>query len=289
MADDALLPLEISPKNIIAGKSEFQLWNEIVETAKKLCAGISDPIEKARAIYDFLNQNRDGAVFAYDEKAIRGEGFARRAVETWAEKKGDCDEMAYLFVAMARAAGLEAGFVDVAELETPGTVKHGCACIFVENGDEQLNYRRFSEDFSFRSRTLSIAGIGGNNLAMALIDPTVGIFGAQYLKADYMGDVGADFYNKRGYSLGQKGEYERALGEYEKVILLVRGIGRYENILGACHYNKGYTLMKLGRLDEAEKSFREALKYIREKEPVMIIERYLFEIDSSRKARGISH
>ncbi len=65
-----------------------------------ITAGHSNVEGKLRAIYDFIVQN-----FHYESERT---GNPRTAIETWNAKSGDCDELSFVFVSMARSIGIPA-------------------------------------------------------------------------------------------------------------------------------------------------------------------------------------
>ncbi len=78
---------------------------EIKNTSAEITAGITNPVEKARAVFNFV---RDTMKYVYPPES-RG---AAAALKTC---KGDCGQYSALFIALARAAGIPArqqsGFV----------------------------------------------------------------------------------------------------------------------------------------------------------------------------------
>jgi len=76
------------------------------------------PQDKAKAIYEWMVAN-----IKYDRSADRA-GY-RSARETYEGNVGVCGEMAYLYIAMARTAGLECHYVDVSRTVWGGG-NHAC-------------------------------------------------------------------------------------------------------------------------------------------------------------------
>ena len=73
------------------------------ELAAKVAADKKTPLEKARAIYDYVSQN-----MSYDKS---GTGWGRGDVLYACEaKKGNCTDFHSLFIAMARSQGIPARF-----------------------------------------------------------------------------------------------------------------------------------------------------------------------------------
>jgi len=64
-------------------------------------------------------------------------GHTRTALEVFAQREEpgqsfDCDELSYLYVALARAVGLAAYYVDVQQDEHGKVVPHACAAVFLD-------------------------------------------------------------------------------------------------------------------------------------------------------------
>lgn len=86
-APDALVPVTGAP----------------AEVAAKVTADKKTPLEKARAIYEYVLQN-----MTYDKSSgAYGRGDALNALQT---KKGDCTDFNSLFMAMARSQGIPSRF-----------------------------------------------------------------------------------------------------------------------------------------------------------------------------------
>jgi transglutaminase-like putative cysteine protease len=76
---------------------------QIAELSRQQTAGVTDPLEKARKIYDYVI-----ATMHYDHD---GSGWGRGdAVWACNAKHGNCTDFHSLFIAMARAAGIPARF-----------------------------------------------------------------------------------------------------------------------------------------------------------------------------------
>ncbi len=76
---------------------------EIAELSREQTQGVTDPLEKARKIYDYVI-----ATMHYDHD---GSGWGRGdAVWACNSKHGNCTDFHSLFIAMARAAGIPARF-----------------------------------------------------------------------------------------------------------------------------------------------------------------------------------
>jgi len=85
----------------------------------------SSDIEKALAIYDWMVKHID-----YEEGGFYGE---RNAHEVFKAKQGICGEATYLYMLMARYAGLIANYVDVHIDHTGEKVDHACAGVMLDD------------------------------------------------------------------------------------------------------------------------------------------------------------
>ena len=88
--------------------------------------------EKAEKLYHWMREH-----IAYDreksEKILQGiNGHYRNSLETFYDKKGVCGEQAFLYVNLARIAGLSAGFVKVDET-FDGKDLHACAAVHLDD------------------------------------------------------------------------------------------------------------------------------------------------------------
>ena len=81
----------------------------IRELARRLTAGLTSDREKARAIYDYVAKNT-----YYDVQKYRNDEFALddSALKTLELKKGVCQDYSFLTIALLRAIGMEARFVE---------------------------------------------------------------------------------------------------------------------------------------------------------------------------------
>ena len=98
---------------------------------EKLTAGKKDVVSKLRAIYDEIVQN-----FHY---VTERSGNPKTAVETWNSKGGDCDELSFVFVSMARSIGIPA-WVEYGLLYNGTTWAQHAWVKTVIPADDKLNY-----------------------------------------------------------------------------------------------------------------------------------------------------
>lgn len=83
--------------------------------------------QRANALYDWIHSN----VSYGDSKRRFFQARYRTAKETLVGKEGVCGEMAYLYVASARAIGLKSNYVNVRRDFQNKTVHHACAAVYV--------------------------------------------------------------------------------------------------------------------------------------------------------------
>jgi len=85
---------------------------EFKDVAKKLTKNDTNVLEKLRTIYNVIVDN-----FHYQSER---KGLPSSAVETWNRGDGDCDELSFVFVSMARSLGIPA-WVEYGLVYTQGT------------------------------------------------------------------------------------------------------------------------------------------------------------------------
>jgi TPR repeat protein len=137
-------------KNPLARTAEMNAW------ARRITAGETNKLQKAKKLFEAL-------VSRVNPSAPGGTRTAKEVFAEWnsATSAFCCQEYETLYVAMARAAGLEAYSVYVVEQETGATPRHACAAVF----------------------------IGGSEFVLA--DPTIPWFGVPHRKSIMMDDVQA--------------------------------------------------------------------------------------------------
>ncbi|GEM_PF-5911252 len=133
LVQDAFSLLDLDPFGMmrLIGKDNhpFGITQAIVGQTLDTILSTDDDIGKARAIYDWITKN-----VAYDkEKGARPRiPPYRNANETYADKQGVCVELAYLYTAMARIAGLPCKKVTVTVNNRGEQVSHACAAVMAE-------------------------------------------------------------------------------------------------------------------------------------------------------------
>jgi len=85
---------------------------EFKDVAEKLTKNNTNVLEKLRTIYNVIVDN-----FHYESER---KGLPSSAVETWNRGYGDCDELSFVFVSMARSLGIPA-WVEYGLVYTQGT------------------------------------------------------------------------------------------------------------------------------------------------------------------------
>lgn len=127
-----------SPYQVIVSdgtiESPFALTRELFETAIEW-KGIEPKSERAKKVFDWIIENIEYDYEKYQRiKKGKPPGKIRSGKSTYRDRCGICSEQAYLYVAMARAAGLKSGFVEVSVDSTGGEVRHACAYVEIEGG-----------------------------------------------------------------------------------------------------------------------------------------------------------
>lgn len=97
---------------------------EIVALAKQLTRDKLSPCEKARAIYDWIGDNISYTGYIAED---------RGALFTLRNRGGDCTEFSYLLIALCRAAGIPARFLEGVNPKSPSPAAetHGWAEVYL--------------------------------------------------------------------------------------------------------------------------------------------------------------
>ena len=97
LSNDPLMKRYLEPDKLVP------LNDTIAELSRQQTAGITDPLQKARHIYDYVV-----ATMRYDKS---GEGWGRGdAIWACTAKRGNCTDFHSLFIGMMRSAGIPARF-----------------------------------------------------------------------------------------------------------------------------------------------------------------------------------
>jgi len=106
----------------------FKLNEDMIEAARKITDGLTTPLERGEALFNYIEANVDYDD-AYREEVIKNSQSrpARDATEVWLTGEGVCGELASLYIAMARSVGLKSGYVKVDVDHKGHKVNHACA------------------------------------------------------------------------------------------------------------------------------------------------------------------
>lgn len=109
-------------------ENPFVIDSELVKIIKKHTRKCTTDYDKARAIFDWFEEN-----IQYGDRKRNGHKY-RNSEEVLETKEGVCGEMAYLYVAMSRVVGLKSNYVSVRRDCHGKKVHHGCAIVDTESG-----------------------------------------------------------------------------------------------------------------------------------------------------------
>ena len=104
---------------------------ESQQIGEKITEGKNNVLDKLRAIYDYIVNN-----FEYEKESGN---LPKTAVETWNDKSGDCDELSFVFVSIARSIGIPA-WVEYGILYTGSTWGHHAWIRTVVPTEKKLYY-----------------------------------------------------------------------------------------------------------------------------------------------------
>jgi len=107
-------------------ENPFQISGKLACIALRQTAEAQTPLTKAKAIFGWVLENIE-----YGDHRPANIGY-RDSVETKIAGEGVCGEMAFLYVAMARVAGLVASFVLVDRDHRGKDVNHACAGVRID-------------------------------------------------------------------------------------------------------------------------------------------------------------
>lgn len=230
-----IIPIKTVPTRILKGVRDGPVAFTEKEWSKKLklyteriCRGKSR-VGAAYAIYKAINTLGGTLGIKYEKSQEHSEGTVFRGIDVFAKNRGDCDEVSYLFVMMARHAGLEAHTVDVyvdnyglsSEFRGAG---HSCAAIFVRGPRPRGAYGRFETDHNFRKKTLKNLGRrDSKDLHLILVDMTYsGGFGVQHKEVKVQTDnqMAAIYHRDMGHVYAERNRLEDGIREYRTAIKL---------------------------------------------------------------------
>jgi len=133
MVQDAFSLFDLDPFGMmrLIGRNDHPLGitQAIIGQTLDTILSADDDVGKARAIYDWITKN-----ITYDqEKGARPRiPPYRNAQETYTDKQGVCVELAYLYTAMARIAGLPCKKVTVMVDHYGKQLAHACAGVMID-------------------------------------------------------------------------------------------------------------------------------------------------------------
>jgi hypothetical protein len=109
-------------KQYLGNEADINIKNPVIqETMLSVTGSIKNPYEKARALYDFITKNirYDYELFV---KTVEGVGVdtSRKPEETLQYRRGICYDIAKLYVALVRAAGIPARVIRGITFEPKG-------------------------------------------------------------------------------------------------------------------------------------------------------------------------
>jgi hypothetical protein len=213
MAEKYLLPDEIDEKNVINGKTEAQWQAELVAMASEICkqARARSKYEKCRALFGYINTKYGGGGFAY---RTMDSPEPQRAVQTFAKKSGDCDDLVHLYNAMAEAVGIKS-LIGVQQREEDGAeILHGVAAVILEGREDFEPSIAFGKDKAYRKYALSKFGqTDSENLCLVFIDLANGTFGRQGNFELFLRATPAQYANRAAAAANAK-DWHGALSDY---------------------------------------------------------------------------
>lgn len=114
----------LTDKSIIC---PFVINEELVSLSMEIISKYFDDLDKHRALYDWIEQNIN---YDLDGTMLRENNMGnpyKTSLETFYTKTGNCAEMAFLYVVMARSCSLDSNFVIVDVDHKGEKVCHACA------------------------------------------------------------------------------------------------------------------------------------------------------------------
>ncbi len=113
-------------EGLIIDQKPFDSNRRILETALE-AAGAGTNMDKAHRLFLWVRRNieyDDSMQFFYSYRSAR---------EVFRDKKGKCAGLSFLYIAMARIAGLKAFYARVKEEDNGSTAPHACAGVYLNN------------------------------------------------------------------------------------------------------------------------------------------------------------
>lgn len=124
--------------------------SEVIGKTLELTVGADSDVAKAKAIYDWI-----AGKIPYDDPRTH-QGY-RNALQTYADKRGICGELTYLYTAMARIAGVPCQKVSVRINDLGEKVIHACAGVQLQGATLLVDpsYRQ-SDGFGVQHREFTV-------------------------------------------------------------------------------------------------------------------------------------
>jgi tetratricopeptide (TPR) repeat protein len=124
----AELRRRLTPKELLEVVNPLEISPDVAAVAKQVTAGLTNPALRALLIFQETTRRGNG----------RGHGGTRSAPDALRhsedpEARLSCQEYAKVFVALARAAGLEAWLVHIDKAEGGIVAFHDCAALFLDD------------------------------------------------------------------------------------------------------------------------------------------------------------
>ncbi|VVB66278.1 Photosystem I assembly protein Ycf3 [Candidatus Gugararchaeum adminiculabundum] len=244
-------PLRFNAPQKLGDKLEIQVFREIEKAVSRTVSRSNSKIKKCRAILNYLKTS-----IRYEAAHDHTEKPAFRGIDTFFFRKGDCIEISYLLVMMARIAAIDSRVIYVNIDEKGGHVDHACAGVLLsEQKRPDGAFVKFEKDKSFRSATLKKFGVkDARNLHLVLIDPVYRKFGIQHRDVRVFSDAEAtsSYYADRGTYYLMRKEYDLATTEFKNSILFSPNSYTSHNDLGDVY-------LEQGKYDLAIKEYRHGI------------------------------
>lgn len=298
-----LHPFTIVPSRMLEGVgddgeraafTEREWYTKLGKLTERICREKTGD-EAAMEIYNAVKISFGTLEIKYEPTEHHPEGIAFRGIETFAKRRGDCDELSYLFTMMARHAGLAAYVAEVLVDDKGNAMQgekgHTCAAVFVKSPKPPPGaYEKFEKDVGFRRKTLENLGIADSgDLHMILIDLANQRFGVQYQRVTVQSDnrTNAMYHAESGDIYREHGKFDDAIRECKKAIeidpnyapaydhfgsilveqnLLGDAIRKYEKAIeidpnyATAHYNLGVVYWRIGTRTQTQAWLKDAIR-----------------------------
>jgi TPR repeat protein/Tfp pilus assembly protein PilF len=277
-------------KNPLASSPGMNAW------ARQITAGTTNEMQKAKMLFDELTL-----------RVNTGFGGTRTAQEVFAAWKAPeasfcCEEYASLYVALARAAGLQAFLVDVIQQYSGSTPRHACAAVFI--GDDALLVDPTIPWFGVPHRSVMIMDDVQALAAYMVQAPGLRQHRIAYKLAPDLSVVESNFY----LSLMSESQWDEARkvldampawhteawvtnfaqarwalheGKPAAAASLLRQAIQLNPCVGVCRRMLGDALSQQGKLHEARKEFHDGLVYLFDDFNIASVRQSIVQIDET--------